>query len=506
MTMSVEQAIRALECYSVLPDESELFQAIGERVPNLADYFGFWSIAPEPFRSAVERFNRMDLHVHLQDSAIRQATIERNGRRPFTLTDDGVAVLKINGPMSKQVGSMQEGTSTVRLRQQLRAARKDPAVVAALLIMDTPGGTVAGNSDLAAEVARFQQAKPIAVYGEDMIASAGVSVASQAGRISMNGRSALYGAMGTYSVVYDSSRMAERLGVAVHVIRAGEFKGAGEPGTEVTDDQLSEWQRIVNVLNDNYLELIATGRQMPFSRIRELADGRIFAAGEALEMGLIDAIETYDQAYSALVNRVSSGTPVARSRFLSAVDSETDPDDEVDELVDDDEERGQAEPTRSETVSVTLQELKQNFPTSTAEWREEMIEGGRSLQEAAIDFANRKASEADELRQAAQEREAEAERRTQSTLGHAPLTRQSIAGGAPDALYETGDPVADFSAKVAEIAGPRATMQQRRQAIAAVSRQHPRLHQAYLLATNKGRKQRRQLQEKFEATVGESED
>lgn len=482
------------EQFCTLPSDNRFFQQLGSQVPSIADYFGIWAIHADPFVAAVERFNKMDLHVHMKSQDIRQAAADRNSRKPYTLTEDGIALISINGPTSKQVGSMEEGTSTVRIRQQLRAAANDEFARGVMVVMDTPGGTVKGNADLANEVRRLNQLKPVAVFAEDLVASAGVSVASQAWRISANQPEAMYGAIGTYAVAYDSSRMADRLGVTVHVIRAGEFKGMGEEGTQITEEQLAEWQRIVNLLNDSYLRMIADGRSMSMEKVRAVADGRIQPASEALRVGLIDAIETYDEAYSALLGNLprSSGRLSQRSidQQNGGIDDKSDDANEMD-----DKDEDERTTKRSEAVPATLKELKETFPTSTAEWREEMLEVEASLQDAAIDFANRAAEENRKLREEADEANSKA--KATAGLGHSPLTVASV-GESPDYPSETGDPVADFDAAVKAIAGQNPSPDARRNAIIVVSRKNPELHQAYLLATNLGRKQQRQIREKFD--------
>ena len=93
-------------------------------------------------------------------------------------------------------------------------------------------------------------------------------MASQATkRCFANNATALYGGMGTYGVLVDQSGTAEKLGLKVHVIRAGEYKGMGEPGTVITEEQLREAQRMINAMNESYLGLIA-GRSRPVSAIQ----------------------------------------------------------------------------------------------------------------------------------------------------------------------------------------------------------------------------------------------
>lgn len=220
-----------------MPDSDAIFTPrFAFESPYLADYFGVWMIHADVFVPMVQRMQGMNLHLHMASQDVRQSVADRD-RKAYSLTGDGIARIDVRGPMMKAVPSMAEGTSTVRVRQQLRSALKDEDVKAVLLVMDTPGGSAKGNEDLANEVAAFVKEKPLFAFIEDLTASAGVSVASQATRRFANNATAIYGAMGSYAVLEDLSGMAEQLGVKVHVLKAGEFKGLGEPGTQVTDTQ-----------------------------------------------------------------------------------------------------------------------------------------------------------------------------------------------------------------------------------------------------------------------------
>lgn len=133
---------------------------------------------------------------------------------------------------------------------------------------------------------------------EDIGASAAYWGASAASEITANA-AAIVGSIGTYAVVTDLSAAAENDGVKVHVVRAGEYKGAGVPGTEVTDEQLAEVQRLINSRNDFFLRAVSSGRSLPIAQVRELADGRVHPAKDALNLRLIDRIASFDDAFTA---------------------------------------------------------------------------------------------------------------------------------------------------------------------------------------------------------------
>jgi len=442
--------------------------------PYLGDYFGLWHMHVPTFEALAQRVNGTNLHVHLSSAAV-QESVQARDEKAYPVTRDGIAVISVRGPMMKAVPSMAEGTSSVRVRQQLSEARRDPEVLGAMLVLDTPGGTVKGNADLANSVSAFAGVKPIYSFTEDLTASAGVSIASQAHRRYANQATALYGSMGTYAVIQDLSGMAEQLGVKVHVVKAGEFKGAGQPGTPITESQLAEWQREVNALNEAYLGLIAGGLRQPLERIRELADGRIHMAADAVKLGLLDGVQSYEETYRQLVIETAKLKPGTSSR--------------------------------SSTMSASLAELKAKFPKSTAEWRESQLEAGASLADAAVNYAQHVEETLATERKAHSEalakvkEEAEGKGKTAgASLGHLPI-RPVVAGRDELDVVESDDAIENFNAAVAKVAGPKADLARRQSAVRVVARDNPDLYKAYLLAANPGKRASRVITEKLETVA-----
>lgn len=263
--------------------------------PYFEQYMGVWAIQESALQGFAEMLKTMDLNVHMQSE--QAAAAIANGGKLDSQVSDNVAVVSITGSLMKQQSSMGGGTSTAMAKRTIRALANDPNIGAIVLRIDSPGGTVAGTEELAAEIANANKKKPVLAYIEDLGASAAYWVASQAREISANA-TALVGSIGTYGVVQDMSALAAKEGVKVHVVRAGAYKGAGVPGTEVTQGQLAEMQRTVNALNSHFLNGVANGRGMAIERVQTLADGRVHIASEAKSIGLIDHISTLDETIS----------------------------------------------------------------------------------------------------------------------------------------------------------------------------------------------------------------
>ncbi len=218
----------------------------------------------------------------------------KRGPRPvrrYSVTPDGIAVVSITGPMTKYETSFQAllgGASTVRTRQALRAAVRDPDVLGIMVVVDSPGGTVAGTSDLADDIRAADKRKPTYGYVSDRAASAALWAVS-GGRLVFGNKLAQIGSIGAFAVLQDTSGVYAQRGVKVHVISsAPPLKGAGVDGTEFTPPQLAEWERQMKALADVFAADLAEGRRRPKEWADALHTGEMWVAAKAVELGLID--------------------------------------------------------------------------------------------------------------------------------------------------------------------------------------------------------------------------
>ena len=126
------------------------------------------------------------------------------------------------------------------------------------------------------------------------------------------------------AVVHDMSEMAKSEGIKVHVVSTGAFKGAFTPGSEVTEEQLADLQSLVNKLNGFFKEAVADSRSMDMKTVDALFDGRVHVAEDAMAMGLIDAVEGFDDAMRALAQAIpaddlAEAEALARARSIRSV-------------------------------------------------------------------------------------------------------------------------------------------------------------------------------------------
>ena len=259
-------------------------------------HFGAWAVEPKWFHGALVSVR----NGTLQPVAVAFDEDDGDEDEPKYVVRDGVAIITIDGQMTKK-GSSFGGCSTVRVRDALRTARDDVHVRAIVLHICTPGGTVAGTSDLAEEVVATRKKKPVYAYVADMCCSAGYWVASQCQTIYAN-TTALVGCIGTYVVLQDDTGLQEQIGIKWEVISTGEYKGLGADG-KVTDKLRSDVQREIDELNAPFLAAVAAGRGKRISDMATVSDGRAYVSAQAQQLGLIDEIASLDAAIGAISDR-----------------------------------------------------------------------------------------------------------------------------------------------------------------------------------------------------------
>ena len=443
-----------------MPESSLIPKAFADLpVSHIGEYFGVWAIHEETFRSTVDRLTGLDLRQHIDLKVVAGDIVAARDVQSIGMSaatnDRKLAIVSIDGPMMKYASSLSGGTSTVAVRQQLRDLSRDDSIAGVMLKIFSPGGTVSGNQDLAQDVVALAKMKPVHAFIEDLGASAAYWIASQCGRISTNA-TGMVGSIGTFAVITDSSGAAEQLGLKVHVVRAGDFKGAGQPGTEITKEHLKEFQRNVDALNEHFLAAVQSGRGMSAKQVKELADGRVHVGEEAVKLGLADAVSTFDQALNELANVVNQNSSQKKGKNMADVITPT---------------------------AATLTELKAAFPQAGSDFVLAQLEAGATMDSAKVAHQlHQKDLEIAKLKaenESALQAKSDAEKKAAEKPKSHGVDPVGIGGKTGTASSGEGGAIAQWNAAIEEKVGPKVT---RQQAAVMVAKENPELQQSYIEA------------------------
>jgi protease-4 len=169
----------------------------------------------------------------------------------------------------------------------LRQAEEDPDVKAVVLRVDSPGGSVVGSDEIYQQVLAMN--KPVIASMGELAASGGYYVSAPADEIFAN-PGTLTGSIGVISQFINIEELLEEYGVEVTTIKSGKFKDIGSLFRSMSDEEQASWQSIIDETYEEFVHIVAEGREMPVDEVKELADGRIYTGRQALELGLVDQL------------------------------------------------------------------------------------------------------------------------------------------------------------------------------------------------------------------------
>lgn len=273
--------------------------------------------------------------VRLSDEEIR-ARIGAGQRPPFGVYDieadallwaaaDGtppagqprqiVSVIGAYGVMVHRAGMLSQTsglTSAESVQARVRIAAADPAVRAIVMDIDSPGGTAHGMTELAAEIRTARSVKPVATVANARAMSAAYWVLSQATPgLAYVTPSGLVGSIGVFVEHEDRSEQNAKEGVKVTTIKYGANKALGNPNEPLSEEALAEFQRQVDAFGRMFEADVAKGRGVTVKAVqKDYGQGSIFAAGEAVERGLVDGVATMDEVLRKVAGR-KGAAPVA---------------------------------------------------------------------------------------------------------------------------------------------------------------------------------------------------
>jgi protease-4 len=180
--------------------------------------------------------------------------------------------------------------------RQVKKYRESSSIKAILLRVDSPGGAVVPSQEMYEEVRATRDAgKPVVVSMGSLAASGGYYVSCGASRLVAN-RGTLTGSIGVISEFLQLHDALAKLGIDVTTIKAGKLKDAGSATRAMTADDRKYFQELMDGVHRQFMGVVRVERKMTEEQIKALADGRVFTGEQAVTMGLVDTLGTFEDA------------------------------------------------------------------------------------------------------------------------------------------------------------------------------------------------------------------
>jgi protease-4 len=195
------------------------------------------------------------------------------------------------------------------VKKQIDRVRDDESVVAVVLRIDSPGGTVTGSDYLYHHLNELREQEdrelPLVVSMGSMCASGGYYIAMAVGDredVIFAEPTTWTGSIGVVIPHYDFSGLLAKYDVKDDSIASHQNKLMGSPTRELNAEERAEerklLQNLVNISFERFKEIVRSGRPMlaDDEALDKVATGEIFTAEQARELGLVDKVGFIEEA------------------------------------------------------------------------------------------------------------------------------------------------------------------------------------------------------------------
>lgn len=248
----------------------ELLTADQARI-RMADEVGFASQSQEI--NAIDYLSYLHAHPASEEPQNQQA----------------IAVLTVQGPIVMDGGAASSASAN-QLVPLIRKARHTDSIRALVLRVDSPGGSQFASEVIRQELELLQlSGKPVVASFASAAASGGYWIAATADNI-VSESATITGSIGVFSLVTTFEDALEKIGVHSDGVGTSRQTLGMDPFAGLSGDASLMIQARVDHGYDQFLNLVARGRNKTLDETRTLAEGRVWSGAAALELGLVDEL------------------------------------------------------------------------------------------------------------------------------------------------------------------------------------------------------------------------
>src|SRR5512139_155908 len=190
---------------------------------------------------------------------------------------DKIAIVEVRGVITQSSGVIEE------LQQYL----EDDGVKAIILRIDSPGGGVGPAQEIYREIIKIKPKKKVVTSMGSVAASGGYYIACASDRIVAN-PGTITGSIGVIMQFSNLEELLKKIGIKGVVLKSGEHKDIGSPFREMTPEEKSIMQEVLDNVHQQFIQAVADGRKLDRAKVVPIADGRILTGEQAKNLGLVD--------------------------------------------------------------------------------------------------------------------------------------------------------------------------------------------------------------------------
>jgi protease-4 len=207
--------------------------------------------------------------------------------------ENSIAIVNIDGVI----------VESDKIVKALDAFNKDVNIKAIILRINSPGGSVAPSQEIYEKVYQLKRdkKKPIVTSVSNIAASGGYYIAIGSDIIVTNPGS-IVGSIGVIMSYPIAKNLLNNLGIDFNTYKSGEYKDSGSPYRYNTENDDKYFNEVIDDLHSQFMLEVSRQRNISLGQLKEYAQGQIFTGNQAMQIGLVDRIGSFEDALNISKN------------------------------------------------------------------------------------------------------------------------------------------------------------------------------------------------------------
>jgi protease-4 len=208
-----------------------------------------------------------------------------------------IAVIPLSGTITTTDSSLFSGSTITPdlVKDYLARAEKDKAVKAIVFRIESPGGEITPCQEILWEIERVKETRTIVVSMGGTATSGGYYISTKADKI-VALPTTMTGSIGVISAIPNIEGLLEKLGIQIQIYKGGKYKDMYQGLRELAPEEDEIMQQMIDEYYEQFIDVVARGRELSEEEVRNLATGQIYTGTEAKELGLVDELGDLDMA------------------------------------------------------------------------------------------------------------------------------------------------------------------------------------------------------------------
>ena len=270
------------EQYNAWIDDLSITSAEAAKEKGLVDEIWFDDQVREYFRTLCDVKKVKDLkYVSLKDYAAAKV-------KPNLRAKEKIAVIYANGEIV--MDDKGNGNIGNHFAREIAKARQDSSIKAVVFRVNSPGGSVQASAAIEREIALLKECKPVVASYGGYAASGGYWISCGADKI-FSDKSTLTGSIGVFGLIPSFGKaLKKNLHLNVYEVATHKHGSLGSGLSPLDPEEETAMQARIDATYEDFVGRVAAGRGLTTEAVDAIAQGRVWAGGDAIRIGLVDEL------------------------------------------------------------------------------------------------------------------------------------------------------------------------------------------------------------------------